>query len=217
MYVIYGNELTERDQDQLATATNRTRTQADRSKEMRQKLIDATIQSLIEKGYARTTAVEVCARASVTRGALFHHFESLPALIAITLSDTYDRLLLATKPDEADASLELWVNWAWSRVSQREFKAVIEIWLASRNDPDSTADIQPAIERYKAIFTPSKDNALFTRFGSDKKAGAFYRLAVETMFGLALGRATNPEGEALDHEEIVLKQLRTYAREIDTK
>ncbi len=193
----------------------RPRKQADRSKEMRQKLIDATIQSLIEKGYAGTTAVEVCARANVTRGALFHHFESLPALIAAALSDTYDQLLLEDRPDENDTSIEEWVVWGWSRVSRREFKAVIEIWLASRNDPESTADIQPAIERYKEIITPSKKNRLFTRFASDKEASAFYRLALESMFGLALGRATNPDGAALDHEKIVLDLLRTYARELD--
>lgn len=201
----------------MAATSTRPRTQLDRSTEMRQKLITATIQSLIDKGYARTTAVEVCARAGVTRGALFHHFESLPALIAVALSDTYDRLLLESRPSEADTTIEQWITWAWSRVSQREFKAVIEIWLASRNDPASTADIQPAIERYKAIFTPSESNPLYKRFGSDEKAGAFYRLAVETMLGLALGRAANPKGAALDHEEIVLDQLCAYAREIDTQ
>jgi AcrR family transcriptional regulator len=201
----------------MATTSTPTRTQSDRSAEMRQKLIAATIQSLVDKGYARTTAVEVCARANVTRGALFHHFESLPALIAVALSDTYDRLLLETRPTGADTSLEAWVVWAWSRVSQREFKAVIEIWLASRNDPDSTADIQPAIERYKAIFSPSEGNSLHRRFGTDKKAAAFFRLTAETMFGLALGRATNADGAALDHEDIVLDQLQSYAREIDKK
>ena len=199
-----------------ATST-RARTQSDRSSEMRQKLIAATIQSLIDKGYARTTAVEVCARAGVTRGALFHHFESLPALIAVALSDTYDRLLLTSHPSEADTTVEQWVTWAWSRVSQREFKAVIEIWLASRNDPESTAAIRPAMERYKEIFTPSEDNQIFRRFGADNKAAAFYRLAVETMFGLALGRAANPDSAALDHEGVVLDQLRAYAREIDTQ
>ncbi|MCE7999454.1 MAG: TetR/AcrR family transcriptional regulator [Rhodobiaceae bacterium] len=197
-----------------ATST-RARTQSDRSSEMREKLIAATIQSLIDKGYARTTAVEVCARAGVTRGALFHHFESLPALIAVALSDTYDRLLLDDQPDETATTIEDWVVWGWSRVSQREFKAVIEIWLASRNDPESTAAIRPAMERYKEIFTPSEDNRLFKRFGTDKKAAAFYRLAIETMFGLALGRAANPDGAALDHEGVVLDQLRAYAREID--
>ncbi len=201
----------------MTATSTKARTQSDRSSEMRQKLIAATIQSLIDKGYAGTTAVEVCARAGVTRGALFHHFESLPALIAEALSNTYDRLLLETRPAEDDTSLEQWVTWAWSRVSQREFKAVIEIWLASRNDPDSTADIQPAIERYKAIFILSESNPLFKLFGSDNRAGAFYRLATETMFGLALGRATNPDGAALDHEAIVLDQLRAYAREIDQK
>src|ERR1700742_690465 len=61
--------------------------QADRSAAMRTRLVAAAKASLMDSGYARTTAVEVCARAGVTRGALFHHFEDLSALFAATLEE----------------------------------------------------------------------------------------------------------------------------------
>src|ERR1700760_2431630 len=59
--------------------------QVERTAAMRSRLISAAKGSLMDHGYARTTAVEVCARAGVTRGALFHHFSGLPELFAATL------------------------------------------------------------------------------------------------------------------------------------
>ena len=65
------------------------RTQAERTTSMRMRLIGATIESLVERGYAHTTAVEVCRRAGVTRGALLHHFEDLSALFEASLEWLY--------------------------------------------------------------------------------------------------------------------------------
>jgi TetR/AcrR family transcriptional repressor of nem operon len=46
----------------------------------RQKLLDAALSLIREKGYAATSLDELCARAGVTKGAFFHHFESKEAL-----------------------------------------------------------------------------------------------------------------------------------------
>ena len=46
----------------------------------RQKLLDAAISLVREKGYAATSVDQVCERAGVTKGALFHHFKSKDAL-----------------------------------------------------------------------------------------------------------------------------------------
>ncbi len=56
--------------------------QADRPKRYsaRNKLLDAALQVIREKGYAATTVDELCARAGVTKGAFFHHFASKEAL-----------------------------------------------------------------------------------------------------------------------------------------
>ena len=48
--------------------------QADRSRETRRKLMAATVECLVERGWAGTTSVLVAERAGVSRGAAQHHF-----------------------------------------------------------------------------------------------------------------------------------------------
>lgn len=46
----------------------------------REKLLDAAMKVIREKGYTATTVDELCAAAGVTKGAFFHHFEGKEAL-----------------------------------------------------------------------------------------------------------------------------------------
>jgi TetR/AcrR family transcriptional regulator, transcriptional repressor for nem operon len=46
----------------------------------RQKLLDAALVVIREKGYVATTVDELCARAGVAKGSFFHHFDSKEAL-----------------------------------------------------------------------------------------------------------------------------------------
>jgi TetR/AcrR family transcriptional regulator, transcriptional repressor for nem operon len=46
----------------------------------RQKLLDAALAVIREKGYAATSLEDLCAKAGVTKGAFFHHFKSKDAL-----------------------------------------------------------------------------------------------------------------------------------------
>ena len=50
------------------------------SSESRQKLLNAAISLVREKGYAATSVDQVCESASLTKGAFFHHFKSKDAL-----------------------------------------------------------------------------------------------------------------------------------------
>ncbi|MDT5024109.1 MAG: hypothetical protein QOE61_535, partial [Micromonosporaceae bacterium] len=59
-----------------STAKKARRTQEQRSAEMRVRLLDATIECLVEYGYAGTTTPRVAEKAGVTRGAQVHHFPS---------------------------------------------------------------------------------------------------------------------------------------------
>ena len=52
----------------------------------RQKLLDAAIWLIREKGYAATSVDDLCTKAGVTKGAFFHHFKSKDAL-AIASAD----------------------------------------------------------------------------------------------------------------------------------
>jgi len=56
-----------------------TRTQS-RMAPARQKLLDAALAVIREKGYVATTLDELCARAGVAKGSFFHHFDDKEAL-----------------------------------------------------------------------------------------------------------------------------------------
>ncbi len=62
----------------------RRRTQAERSDEMRQRLIEASAIVLRRKGYAGLRTDEVARVAKVSRGALQHHFPSKDSLVVAT-------------------------------------------------------------------------------------------------------------------------------------
>jgi AcrR family transcriptional regulator len=79
------------------TATDRRpparRTQADRSAQTRTALVTAARELFAEKGFAATSRDEIAARAGVTRGALYHHFDSKTALAAAVVAELEDELV----------------------------------------------------------------------------------------------------------------------------
>ena len=179
------------------------RTQADRTAGTRAALEEATIDLLVERGWAAVTAIEVCNRAGVSRGAFHHHYPSLPTLLAAALRRLYDEMRRAHDPHPADLT-EL-VDAMWQHVGNPRFKAVLEAWLAMANDPELRTEIGPVVAEFSNLVRP--ENVATSILAGDE-ARARYLMARETMLGLALGRAT-ARGRALDHEELVLAQLRT--------
>jgi AcrR family transcriptional regulator len=60
------------------------RTQQERREETIARLLDASIATIVEVGYARTSAKVVAQRAEVSDGALFRHFPTMGDLMAAT-------------------------------------------------------------------------------------------------------------------------------------
>ena len=187
------------------------RTQADRSAATRQVLIDAAIGLLQERGWAATTAVAVCERAGVTRGALIHHFPSLSALLAHALESLYAEI--SDTPTPVATTMAGLLDTTWRALGDPRFKAVIEAWMAAGNDAELATEIGPAIARFSEHVSTS-GSAIKTIL-RDADAKAFYLMAREAMLGLALGRATGG-GKPLGHERAVLARLRRDAVAYDT-
>jgi AcrR family transcriptional regulator len=188
-------------------ATTR-RTQAERSATTRAALADAAIDVLIEHGWAAVTAIEVCNRAGVTRGAFHHHYDSVAALLADALRRLYAAMTQPGRPPPAD--LATLIDATWAAIGNPRFKAVLEAWLAMANDHSLRQEIGPVVAEFYALVSPETIPAV----PATSRHRDFYLLARETMLGLALGRATN-QGRPLSHERAVLAQLRAAAAKLD--
>ena len=188
------------------------RTQAERSAATRQALIEATLELLVERGWAGITSVAVCERAGLTRGAFVHHFEGLADLFAAALDARYSELAAAAQEGARPTSIADLVARTWESVTATDFKVVIEAWLAAANDPDLGAAIGPVVERFAKLVHPDRRSDVLV----DEEAQAFFLMAREAMLGLALGRATN-RGRAVRHEPMVLEHLARLAHEHDAR
>lgn len=122
-----------------ATAPKRPRrSQAERSADMRARLIEAAIVCLYETGYAATTTAMVAARAGVSRGAMTHQFPNkidlMEAVVATVYEDEleeYDRLINAQPSREVFSRFP---RLTWAVLSRPSAMAVTEIMMGSRSD-----------------------------------------------------------------------------------
>ena len=124
------------------------RTQAQRREQTRTALLDATIDCLVEIGYARTSVQEICARAGVSKGAVQHHFTAKAELMAAAVEHLTTKLRrqLAASLDElpgGGTGVAAAIDLLWTGYSGTLSTAVTELWVAARTDPELRAAIRP--------------------------------------------------------------------------
>lgn len=108
---------------------------------MRERLIDAAVELLINEGVARTTTAAVQKRADVSRGALLHHFPSR----ALLLASTVERLVQQNEQQinesflnlaEPDTDVEQALIALSDNMARPSYRAEMELWVVSRNDQE---------------------------------------------------------------------------------
>ncbi|WP_414937397.1 TetR/AcrR family transcriptional regulator [Amycolatopsis sp. cmx-11-51] len=131
------------------TALSRThRTQAERREQTRTALLDATIDCLVDLGYARTSVQEICARAGVSKGAVQHHFSAKAELMAAAVEHLTERqrgqlaASISTLPGGA-SGVAAAIDLLWEGYSGTLSTAATELWVAARTDPELREAIRP--------------------------------------------------------------------------
>lgn len=123
------------------------RTQAQRREQTRTALLDATIDCLVELGYARTSVQEICSRAGVSKGAAQHHFPDKAALMAAAVEHLTTRRMEALAESAGDAAgadaIPAAIDLLWAGYSGTLATAATELWVAARTDPALRAAIRP--------------------------------------------------------------------------
>jgi AcrR family transcriptional regulator len=187
----------------------RARAQVDRSAATRRRVLDATVECLLEDGYARTSTNAIQQRAGVSRGAMTHQFPHKQGLMIAAvqyLSDTRSRRILtalAQLPPGEDRLREA-LRLAWAEYDGDLFKAALELWTASRTDDTLHAALFAAErelgQRQRALFgglmRPDNDE-LLTRYEVD--------LVARLMRGTALTNVLRRD--TIDPEEMVRECL----------
>ena len=126
--------------------------QEERSRVMRQRLLEATVECLVERGWSGTTTTLVSQRAGVSRGAQLHHFPTKNDLVVAAvehLSEVRGAELAdaaAALPNgrrRTRAVLEMLAEHFTSPV----FTAALELWVAARTDPALAVAVGPLEQR----------------------------------------------------------------------
>ena len=196
-----------------ATATQRRRTQAERSASTRGQLLEATIACLHEFGYAGTTTTEIAVRAGVSRGAQLHHFPTKAELVIAAVEhvlqrrhDEFVRAIagLPAGMTRAAAAIDL----LWSMVSGPLFHAWLELTVAARTD----AELRARVAAVDARFVETVRRTFRDLFPPPPTPNPLHEVAPTFVFalmdGLALQKIVSDDSEQFTR---VLDALKTLA------
>ena len=122
--------------------------QEERTRAMRARLLEATVECLVERGFAGTSTTLVSERAGVSRGAQLHHFPTKNDLVVAAVRHLTElrgeELRAAVRrvpsgPRRTRAVLTVLADHFTSPV----FTAALELWVAARTDPALLAAVAP--------------------------------------------------------------------------
>lgn len=175
----------------MATPTARKhRTQAERSERTRELLLDATVDCLVELGYAHTTVQEICQRAGLSRGAQQHHFTTKAELMTSALEHLFARLsaqILSTTAElpTGPERIEAGIDQLWTAYSGTLSTAAVELWVAARTDPELRRSLLP-VDRALGHATLQFYRQIVGQDVDEQRAETLLLLTVNLIRGLAL-------------------------------
>jgi AcrR family transcriptional regulator len=122
--------------------------QEERTRAMRQRLLEATLQCLVERGWSGTSTTLVSERAGVSRGAQLHHFPTKDDLVVAAV----EHIATVRRDELAQAAAALPAGQRRTRqvlellgehFTADVFAAALELWVAARTDPQLLAAVEP--------------------------------------------------------------------------
>jgi AcrR family transcriptional regulator len=176
--------------------------QAEKSAQTREKLLEATLDSLADLGYFETTISTIVDYAGVSRGSIRHHFRSKSEIIGAAIEYLCERRLLAYRQDlfaqtgDVD-SLDYVIDTFWRHLSEREFAVHQELVIAGRTDTKLYAVLNPALLSMEARWM----ELTIDRFPHWRKLGASLPMVASVggllLEGMAYRRVAGMVGDEL--------------------
>lgn len=194
----------------MISAVIERRTQAARSAATRERLLDATIDCLVELGWAATSTTEVVRRAGVSRGAQVHHYPTKEDLVLAAVEHLVDRRI-----DEYQAAFAQMAPGArtvgaafdllWANYQGGTFEAWIEFAVAARTSPALHTRFveleqhiqQTTLDIFVRMFPETDADPEFARVG--------LMFAFSMLDGMAVRRLTGVDPREIDEVREIFK------------
>ncbi len=180
------------------TQASRTRrTQAERREQTRARLLDATIQSILEVGYAGTTTRRVAELAGVSQGAQTHHFPHRVDLVGAAVERLAGRRiaelheLVAALPAAPSQRIAAMLDLLWADYSSPIFTVFVKLWVAAADDQELYDRLVP-LERRLARAIVAVANDLGGDLVDRPDWTGTLLLALSAIRGMALGERFEP-------------------------
>ncbi len=174
------------------------RTQQQRREETIGRLLDASIATIVEVGYARASAAVIAKRAQVSDGALFRHFPTMGDFMAATAREVMRRQLgefskrVADLPADKPA-LEGALTIMRDVTGNDTNTVMYELLIAARTDEKLRATLQDVLTEYAAnIYETARALPGADQF-SEETFVALTAILTNTFDGAAIVRAVLPQ------------------------
>jgi AcrR family transcriptional regulator len=170
-----------------------------RSEETRARIIESAIKLFSNRGYNAASVDDICAEASISKGAFYHHFESKQALFLALLDgwlQTIDSAIEASKDKTAPETF-MQMTEAFPYIFETAGEGLpmfLEFWLqASRDKKVWEASIAP-YRRYHKYFTSLIKKGVEEGSFVEVNPELASRMIVSTAMGLLLQSLLDPKG-----------------------
>ncbi|MGA8255070.1 MAG: TetR/AcrR family transcriptional regulator [Nocardioides sp.] len=136
----------------MTTAATTRLSQEERTRAMRARLLESTVECLVEHGFAGTSTTLVSERAGVSRGAQLHHFPTkndlvLAAVDHLTVVRGAELAAAAAKLPNGRRRTRAVLQMLGDHFTSPVFTAALELWVAARTDETLLAAVAPLEQR----------------------------------------------------------------------
>lgn len=191
--------------------------QAEKSALTRQAILEAAVRCFVEYGYANTTTAMIAEEASVSRGAMMHHFSSRSAVMNAVVGYLHVRRLneyraLMTDIDSPDQKLtrnaiRKSVEQVWTYVNLPSFIAYQELLAAARTDKELSQAVGAVEQDFEREFLKTV-RSVFPHWKQVKSLQAAHDLVQFVMQGMGVAyRSSHREQRARRVIETVTDHL----------
>jgi AcrR family transcriptional regulator len=190
------------------------RTQQQRREETVGRLLEASMTSIVEVGYARASAAVITKRAGMSVGALFRHFETMSDFMAATASEVLRRQVESFTKQVAEIpadrpALEAALTILRDITGSSTNAVLYELMIAARTDEKLNAHLRDVLAQYTAKILDAARALPGAEAIGEQTFPVLVALLTNVFDGAAIVRGVFPEPGIEDQRIALLSMLIT--------